>query len=176
MKKITIISGTNRENSYTEKVSRYYADILTQKGIEVKILSLKELENVVTLSDYFQKGNLKLESLISKYIADTNAFLFVVPEYNGSYPGIMKLFLDAVHPSYWENKFACITGVAGGRAGNLRGMEHLTGVLNYLKMHVFHNKLPISQIDKIFVESDPSNEETKKVIEKQISGFISFAY
>lgn len=176
MKKITIICGTNRENSYTEKVSRYYEEILKQKGLDVKTLSLKELENVITLSDYFKKGNEKLDALISAYIDDTQVFLFVVPEYNGSYPGIMKLFLDTVHPRFWENKYACITGVAGGRAGNLRGMEHLTGVLNYLKMHVYHNRLPISQIDKIFAESKPSSEETKNVIDKQVSGFISFAY
>lgn len=175
MKKITIICGTNRENSYTEKVSNYYSGLLAEKGVEVKVLSLKELESVVSLSNYFEKENAKLNALIEKYITGTNLFVFIVPEYNGSYPGIMKLFLDTVHPKHWENKFACLTGVAGGRAGNLRGMEHLTGVLNYLKMHVYHNRLPISQVDRIFASATPSNEETVKVINKQLDGFLSFA-
>lgn len=175
MKKITVISGTNRKNSYTEKVSNYYKSVLLNKGFEVTVFSLKELESVLSLSDYFEKGNHKLEVLIDKYISKTNAFVFIVPEYNGSYPGILKLFLDTVHPSHWENKYACITGVAGGRAGNLRGMEHLTGVLNYLKMHVYHNKLPISQVDKLFISETPTNEETIKVIEKQLNGFLNFA-
>lgn len=175
MKKITIICGTNRENSYTEKVSNYYKGVLTQKGANVKVLSLKELESVISLSNYFEKGNSKLEALIENYITGTNLVVFIVPEYNGSFPGIMKLFLDTVHPRHWENKFACLTGVAAGRAGNLRGMEHLTGVLNYLKMHVYHNRLPISQVDKIFAEATPSNEETVNVIEKQLDGFLSFA-
>lgn len=172
MKKITIICGTNRRNSYTEKVGNYYKNLLIEKGADVNVLSLKELENVISLADYFNKDNSKLQALIADFITPSQAFLFVVPEYNGSYPGIMKLFLDTVHPSHWENKFACITGVAGGRAGNLRGMEHLTGVLNYLKMHVYHNKLPISQIDRIFAEATPNNEETKTVINRQIDGFL----
>lgn len=172
MKKITIICGTNRRNSYTEKVSNYYHNLLQAKGVEVKVLSLRELENIITLSDYFNKENPKLNALISEYITPSQAFVFIIPEYNGSYPGIMKLFLDTVHPSHWNEKMACITGVAGGRAGNLRGMDQLTGVLNYLKMHVYHNKLPISQIDKIFAEGAPNNEETKVVINRQIEGFL----
>lgn len=172
MKKITIICGTNRRNSYTEKVSNYYCNLLESKGVEVKVLSLKELENIITLSDYFNKENPKLNALISEYITPSQAFVFIIPEYNGSYPGIMKLFLDTVHPAHWNDKMACITGVAGGRAGNLRGMDQLTGVLNYLKMHVYHNKLPISQIDKIFAEGTPNNEETKVVINRQIEGFL----
>lgn len=175
MKKITIICGTNRQNSYTEKVSNYYSEELKSLGCEVQLLSLRELENVITLSDYFTKGNVKLESLVAKYINPANGFVFVIPEYNGSFPGILKLFLDTVHPSHWENKTACITGVSGGRAGNLRGMEHLTGILNYLKMHVYHNKLPISQIERIFASTVPQNEETVKVIRKQLEGFLKFA-
>lgn len=174
MQKITIISGTNRQNSYTEKVSHYYLELLQEKGHEVQLFSLKELEGSMSLNDYFNKGHLGVEQLVQKYVSNTDAFVFVIPEYNGSFPGILKLFIDAAHPSYWDNKAACITGVSGGRAGNLRGMEHLTGILNYLKLHVYHNKLPISQVDKIFADGSPNNEETIKVINKQIEGFLKF--
>jgi NAD(P)H-dependent FMN reductase len=174
MKKITIISGTNRQNSYTEKVSKYYHQTLQQNGHEVQVLLMKELEGVLDLSTYFNKGNVAFDKLVEKYISTTNHFIFVIPEYNGSYPGILKLFLDSVPPATWTNKAACITGIASGRAGNLRGIEHLTGVLNYLKMHVYHNRLPISQIDKIFVATEPLNEDTAKVIKIQLDGFLNF--
>lgn len=174
MRKITVIIGTNRPNSFSEKVSNYYAEQITKSGHEVQLFSLKELEGIITLANYFNKGNTAFDNLINKYISHTEAFVFVIPEYNGSFPGILKLFLDTVSPSQWENKNACIVGVSGGRAGNLRGIDHLTGVLNYLKMHVFHNKLPISQVDKIFLQSFPENEETAKAINKQIEGFLKF--
>ena len=60
MKKITIICGTNRRNSYTEKVGNYYKNLLLDKGADVKVLSLRELEDVISLSDYFNKDNSKL--------------------------------------------------------------------------------------------------------------------
>jgi hypothetical protein len=54
-------------------------------------------------------------------------------------------------------------------------MEHLTNILLYLKTHVYHNKLPISQVDKIFTGAEaPVNQETVNVIEKQIEGFLRF--
>lgn len=173
--KITVICGTNRINSYSEKIALYYVNLLKEKGCDVQYLSMKEIENVITLSDYFNKENAQRERLIEKYIAGTNAFIFIVPEYNGSLPGILKLFLDTIHPRNWENKYACITGIASGRAGNLRGIEHLTGILNYLKMHVYHNKLPVSQVDKIFEKTVPTSEETVKVIMNQLVGFLAFA-
>lgn len=173
MKKITIVCGTNRRNSYSEKVAMYYAGLLTGSGHEVKVLNMQEYENITTLSGYFDKVNEKRDVMIADYIVPAQGFIFIVPEYNGSMPGILKLFLDTIHPKFWENKHACITGIASGRAGNLRGMDHLTGILNYLKVHVFHNKLPISMVDKIFAEGSPSNEETAKVIQKQLEGFLT---
>ena len=51
-------------------------------------------------------------------------------------------------------------------------MEHLASILNYLKMHVYHNKLPISQVDKLYQNGELQSEETKKVIEKQLNDFL----
>lgn len=60
-------------------------------------------------------------------------------------------------------------------SGNLRGMEHLTGVLHYLKMHVYHHKLPISLVNKLLAENGGfNNEEQLKVCTAQVEGFLSF--
>src|SRR5690606_19694238 len=92
------------------------------------------------------------QKLINWFVTNNHKFIFVVPEYNGSFPGILKLFLDSIPTKFWADKKACLVGVSDGRAGNLRGMEHLTGILQYLKMHVFYNKLPISLINKVMNE------------------------
>lgn len=175
MQKISIISGTNRENSYTEKVAKYYESRLNAMGCETQLLSLDKLEGLLELNAIYSKTKSSdFNELVNTYISDVNAFVFIIPEYNGSFPGIVKLFLDAVHPSNWTEKKACITGVSSGRAGNLRGMEHLTGILSYLKLHVYHNRLPISSVDKIFVNGHLP-EETNKVIDKQLEGFLKFS-
>jgi NAD(P)H-dependent FMN reductase len=99
----------------------------------------------------------------------------VTPEYNGSFPGVLKVVLDSIHPKEWNHKYACLVGVSDGRAGNLRGMDHLAGVLQYLKMHVYHNKLPISLITKLFnADGTFNNEGQQKVCEVQIEGFLNF--
>ncbi len=105
----------------------------------------------------------------------TKKFIFIVPEYNGSYPGVLKALIDNSDiRKVWNFKKALLTGVATGRAGNLRGMDHLSDTLHYLKMTVFYNKLPISVIDKIMNEEGHLNEETLKVVNKQIDEFLIF--
>ncbi len=153
MKQIIVFSCTNRPNSYTLKVSKAYVNILKSLGCEAKLLDFSDLPENIAFTETYSRRTEPFEKIINEYIRDQNKFIFISPEYNGSYPGILKVFLDSVHPKEWVNKHACLVGVSNGRAGNLRGMDHLTGVLNYLKMHVFHNKLPISLIDKIINES-----------------------
>ena len=74
----------------------------------------------------------------------------------------------------WHYKKALLTGVATGRAGNLRGMDHLADTLHYMKMNVHYNKLPISVINKVMDENGHLNEETLKVINEQLDEFIDF--
>jgi NAD(P)H-dependent FMN reductase len=78
-----------------------------------------------------------------------------------------------MHPKEWANKHVCLVGVADGRAGNLRGLEHLTGILHYLKMHVYHNKLPISGVNKMMNGEGGFTEDQMKACVAQIEGFLN---
>jgi NAD(P)H-dependent FMN reductase len=165
----TIISGTNRKGSKTLKVAREYQRLLTEKGIEVKLFSL---ENVNLL--YRDKDFEKIENEV---LIPGNKFIFISPEYNGSFPGALKLLFDTgkSHQIWWHKK-AMLTGVSTGRAGNLRGMDHLTTVLNHLKVTVYYNHLPISAVDKLMNEMDRfSDENTLKAINQQLDGFIEWS-
>ncbi len=174
MQKITIISSTNRENSYTEKVANYYRSKLEDLGKNVRVLSMKKLQKVVDMNEIYAKDKSEaFNEMVKEFIIEADAFIFIVPEYNGSFPGILKVFIDSLPPANWHEKRVCLTGVSSGRAGNLRGMEHLTSILHYLKLHVYHNRLPISAIDKIFSDGNLP-EATAKDIEKQLEGFLKF--
>jgi chromate reductase len=175
MEKIVVFSCTNRPDSFTKKVTRLYADILKNKNIEYETFSFEELPKDLMFTETFGNRSAAFDAMIEKYIRSNHRFLFVVPEYNGSFPGILKVFLDSVHPREWVDKKVCLVGVSSGRAGNLRGMEHLTGILNYLKMNVYHNKLPISLIDKILDENAQFMHADQQLIcQKQIEGFAKF--
>ena len=143
MSELAILSCTNRPGSNTLKVSRIYERILMDRGVSVKLLDMSALPENIAFTETFGRRTESFERLIAEYITVPDKFIFVVPEYNGSFPGILKIFLESMHPRLWADKDACLVGIADGRAGNLRGLEHLTGILQYLKMNVYHNKLTI---------------------------------
>ena len=76
----------------------------------------------------------------------------------------------------WFHKKALLTGVATGRAGNLRGMDHLADVLNYMKITVHPNKLPISAVNNVVnSEGKIIDNNTLKAINQQLDEFILWA-
>jgi len=175
MHSITIISATNRADSNTEKISKYYLAALKNKGVDAGIFSLKDLPEAILHSDLYGKRSEDFQKVIDTFIAAQNKFIFISPEYNGSFAGILKVFLDAVPPRIWTENKACLVGVSTGRAGNLRGMDDLTNILNYLKVNVYHNKLPISRVDKLLNDQGTLiDAETLNVIDIQLEGFLKF--
>lgn len=175
MHSITIISATNRSDSNTEKVANYYRSLLKKKGLDANILSLKNLPESVLHSDLYGKRSEEFQRIIDEFVVNQEKFIFIAPEYNGSFAGVLKVFLDAIPPGLWTDNKACLIGVSTGRAGNLRGMEHLTNILNYLKVNVYHNKLPISRVDTLLDSSGNfMDADTQKVIEMQLDGFLRF--
>ncbi len=163
-----IISGTNRADSNTIKVAQQYLQLLKEKNIEAKLLSLVGL-NVMERNPVFV--DVENEMLIP-----AQKFIFISPEYNGSIPGVLKCVFDIsdIRKAWWGKK-ALLTGVSTGRAGNLRGMEHLTGILHYMHVVVHPDKLPISVVDKLFDGSGRvTDEATLSSINMQLDEFIDF--
>jgi chromate reductase, NAD(P)H dehydrogenase (quinone) len=179
---ILIISGTNRPKSESLNVSELTLQFLKSKtDQEIQLLDLSAIPYDWIHSDMFQKSSVapSLLEIIDHQLRPANKWLFVTPEYNGSYPGILKLFLDACSVTPFKNEIyprkAGLIGVASGRAGNLRGMEHLTGVLNYLGFVLYPDKLPISSIkslqDQNGTITDPA---TLMTLDKFLSSFLEF--
>ena len=163
----TLIVGTNRIGSHTEKVAKQYQEILHQKGINANLFSLQDYDSSFT-------NELFLEAQ-KNILVPTQKFIFIIPEYNGSYPGALKTMIDSSDiKKVWYFKKALLTGVATGRAGNLRGMDHLSDTLHYLKMNVHYNKLPISVIEKVMDKEGRLNESTLKAINTQLEEFLQF--
>lgn len=163
----TIISGTNRVESHTEKVAAEYQRILEEKNIDAAVFSLENVD-VLNRNKDFQK-------IETEILFPTQKFIFIIPEYNGTFPGVLKAMIDTSEiKKAWYGKKALLTGVSTGRAGNLRGMDHLSACLHYMKMNVHYNKLPISVIDKVIDKNGRLNNATLKAIDEQINEFIIF--
>lgn len=127
---ITVISATNRKDSEAQDFAKFYVKTLSARtSEEVKLLALEEIPHDWFHPDmYAEKGQSpSLARLQDEYMLPAGKFVFVIPEYNGSFPGVLKLFLDACsvrkYHETFKGKKAALLGVASGRAGNLRGMD-----------------------------------------------------
>lgn len=165
---ITIISGTNRPQNITRLVALEYRRLLAEKGVDALLLALDELD-MTRRDEVFMKVEQEL-------LIPAHKFIIIMPEYNGSYPGILKLMIDNTEISrVWWNKKVLLAGVSTGRAGNLRGMEHLTGSLLHMKMLVHPNRLPISVVHTLMnTENRFVHEPTLQAIHSQLNEFIDF--
>jgi len=165
---ITIISGTNRHNSRTLQVATHYAALLEQQRQEMRLVSLVGMD-LLSRSEAL----LKLET---ELLIPSEKFIFIMPEYNGSFPGVLKALLDNtdIRKCWWYKKILLV-GVADGRGGNLRGIEHMTNILHYLRMHVHYNKLPLSRInEEMDADGNFLNDATRRAIEEQVSSFLDY--
>lgn len=172
---ITIISSSNRRGNKTQNFSNYCLNWLKEQGEEVQLFSLDELPTSIDLNEVYSYDSSVFTDIAKKFIIPADKLYFVVPEYNGSVPGILKLFMDGVKPEFFAGKKAALLGIAAGRAGNLRGMDHLTDVLHYLQVEVMSLKLPVSQIYNILdAEGNVSDETTKMAINSQLTKFINY--
>lgn len=170
-----IISGTNRLGSNSLKVAKYYQQELEKRGQSWSILSLEDLPSTIISTDLYGKRSSAFAA-IQETISASRKFVFIIPEYNGSYPGVLKTFIDAcAFPISFQHKKAILVGLASGKYGNIRGVDHFTGVCNYMRMHVLPLKLHIPHIQQ---ELDEKNEFfdplTLKYIQEQIQEIIAF--
>lgn len=172
---ITIICATHRPKNQTNKVVLLYKEILEARGVKVKVLQMNELPQDFLYSDSFGNRTSFTDELIEDKLLPAEKLIVVSPEYNGSYPGIFKAFLDGVKPHIWKGKKVALVGVASGRAGNLRGMDHLTDVLHHLRMEVFSFKVPISRVDELLGEDKNIDDpETRSILTAQAEEFLNY--
>jgi len=172
---ITIISSTNRPGSTTHKVAKYYQERLSEKGMEAGLLSLIDLPEDLMVTALL-KGRKESFEPIQQIITQTEKFIFVIPEYNGSYPGVLKVMIDAcAFPESFYEKKAALVGVSAGKYGNIRGVDHFTGVCHYLNLHVMPLKLHIANIKQELDENDRLfKEDTLKFTDEQIDKLILY--
>jgi chromate reductase len=172
---ITIISGTNRQGCNTLKIAKYYQKQFISKGLTPQLLNLQNLPENLIISDLYGSRSTEFEK-IQTLVNNTSKFVFVIPEYNGSFPGVLKTFIDACNfPTSFYDKKACLVGISSGKYGNIRGIEHFNGVCAYLHMHTMPLRLHLADIKNELNENDELfKEDTLKFTTQQIEKFIAY--
>jgi chromate reductase, NAD(P)H dehydrogenase (quinone) len=178
---ITTIVGTNRNGSMSLKIGTKIQKLYSSLGVTSNIIDLRELPaEIFTPMAYKEKPT--AFQPFQNLILESAGLHFIVPEYNGSYPGILKYFIDMwKYPDSFENRCVAYTGVAAGQWGGLRSVEHLQGVLGYRNAFQFNERI---FINNIYSRWDWENSTIKKLNEKefdieeliqnQVKNFVEF--
>ena len=107
---ITIFSGTNRRNSQTALVAKQFHEYFKKyvdDPSEVQFFSLENLPQTTLHNGmYTEDGqNDRITAIQDQYVIPAKKFFFIFPEYNGSFPGTLKLFLDACSIREYKRSF-----------------------------------------------------------------------
>ena len=137
-----IIVGTNRKDANSRTIANYYRRLLEEKGEPSQILDLIHLPtDFLTTALYENNGQNEEFNTFRSTLEENDRFVFIVPEYNGSFPGVLKAFIDGLeYPSKLAGKKAALVGVAAGMHGGAMALSHFTDVLHYLGMQVLPTK------------------------------------
>lgn len=174
MTKINILAGTDRPNSNTLKFSNYMADRYREAGAEVTVISLEDYPIQDVAGGKYGK-DIPTVKAFNDAVLSGDGLLFVVPEYNGGFPGILKLFIDYLpFPKSFMHYPLAFVGVATGAFGALRPIEQLQAVCNYRNAFLFPERVFMQRFNKIFVDGEVTDAFTKGLIESQVTGFIDF--
>ncbi len=176
---ITVISGTNRPGSKTLLFARHYAEQLRTLGQDSQLLDLAEVEHGFFTREMYDPAAMHptLVELQRDLVLGADKLAIFVPEYNGSYPGVLKLFIDGISVNEYARNFRgkriALIGVSSGRAGNLRGMDHLADTLAHMGGWVLPNRLPLSGVDALVdTEGRVTDDGTSSVLLQQAQELI----
>ena len=176
---IVIISSTNREGSMSLKVSQKMQQQYVAAGVETEIIDLRLLPTTILNSNIYKEKPSELQPFIDS-ILNADGILFVVPEYNGSFPGILKYFIDMwKYPDCFENICTAYIGISSNGFGALRPIEHLQGVMGYRNAYQFPQRVFIDKIyarfrEGVFHKLHEKEYSIEELLSQQTRDFIRF--
>ena len=96
MSKISIFSSSNREDNKTRVFAELCCKLLEDQGINADVCSLEQFPSDFSGPAMYDYKNSPVLEIVEKYLTSVDKLIFVLPEYNGSFPGILKAFIDAL--------------------------------------------------------------------------------
>lgn len=174
---ITILIGTNRPRSRAAHLATIYAGLLAELGAESQPLSLTELPADFTTSAlYNNAGRHDDYNRLASKLEASNKLIIIVPEYNGSFPGVLKAFIDGLpYPGGIRGKKAALVGLSDGGQGGSLAMSHLTDILMYLGTAVLPERVRLPFIGKELSEQGGlMNELPRQLLREQAVALLAF--
>lgn len=172
-KKIGILVGSLRKGSFTRSIAEA-AQQLFPEGIQTEFI---EISHLPFFNQDFEKSGQAPESYTDfrQRIESCDGFLFAIPEYNRSFPAVIKNALDVASRPYghskWNDKPAAIISVSPGVIGGFGANQHLRQVLGFLNVKLVQQ--PEAYIGGVMELLDEQgkvkSEETKSFLQSVVN-------
>jgi chromate reductase, NAD(P)H dehydrogenase (quinone) len=167
---ITVICGTNRPQAASRAISNHVCEVLKKQTQKVACIDLADLKSdLFNATSYAEKPEWFLKEF-QEPINSASKIIFVVPEYNGSFPGVLKYFIDMLSfPQSLKGVPVAFIGVAAGSFGALRAVEQVEMICHYLGAYLFPERLFIPQVTSLVspkLELGDKEERLKSLLER----------
>lgn len=172
---IAVISGTNRPGAQTLRVAKIIEKRLRAQGAETELLSLQDLPAEIFRPDAYATKPAAF-ARFNDAILKAEGVYIVTPEYNGSFPGVLKLFIDMLKfPEAFEKRPVAFCGVAAGMWGALRSVEQLTQIFQYRNAFTFNERVFLARVESQLTPADGfTTPFVEDLVNAQVKGFIEF--
>ena len=178
--KITIglVVGSARTESYSRKVAAFVAARLPG-AFETRTLHIEKLP--LYNQDYDDEGKTPPEwTAFREEVKSLDGFLFVTPEYNRSFPPLLKNALDIASRPYgknvWTGKPGALIGVSPGKIGAFGAVQQLKQVLSFLNILLLQQPEAYLGEAALFLgdEGTVTNPETAQFLETFAAAFAAW--
>lgn len=148
--RIVTICGSVRPGNYTSKALAIVNDELRKhSGVEVIEIDLDRIALPLP-------GKAGRDSTTERFIEDVekaSGIVIATPEYHGSFSSVVKLAIENLgFPSVLAGKPISLLGVANGRIGAIKALEHLRSVCSHVGAIVLPNPVSVARVQEIFDE------------------------
>jgi len=157
---IVTLSGSVRQNNYTDKALAVVVDELKQHpDVIVHEIDLGAIEFPLPGRPLRDPQVKELQQIIRR----ATGVVIATPEYHGSFSSIIKLAIENLgYPSALRNKPVALLGVANGRIGAIKSLEQLRSVGSHVGAFVLPSLLSIDRVrEKFDPDGTPLDETTE---------------
>jgi NAD(P)H-dependent FMN reductase len=172
---LVLVGGISR-NSLNKK----YFEAIRRLGLEEFNFVTFDISKLPFFSQDLENDPPDVVTQFKEKIRETDALLLISPEYNRSFPGVLKNALDWGSRPYgqnlWEKKVAGVLGASPGNIGTFGAQHHLRQVLSYLDVQVVNQPEIYFNATNAFNETgDFSSEKTVSLLQKYFEAFYALA-
>lgn len=165
---IPVILGTVRQGRMSEPVAKFIlAQVQQQDEVASELIDIRTLQ--LPMDDAGPQAQIPE---VAEIMGRADGYIIVVPEYNHTYPGLLKHFLDLNYKEY-PHKSVGICAVSAGAFGGVRAVEALLPNLKAFGLATIVPDLNFGNVNDLVDESGVLTAEAQATYDSRFGRFFA---